>query len=167
MFVRRHWIAVLKISLSVLCLMAIPVIFYIAIVQTAGFLDNEIYFAIFTLLVSTYYLFILLYSYANFVDYFLDTWIVTNQRVINIEQKGLFARVIAEKDLARMQDITSEIEGFWPTLLQYGDVHIQTAGEKERFVFRNVPFADEVARKISNLVQDYRKLNKDIEITGM
>ena len=62
-----------------------------------------------------------------------------------------------------MQDITSDVEGFWATLLDYGDVHIQTAGEKERFVFKQIPFADEVARRISNLVSEYRKMNKDIE----
>ena len=167
MFLRRHWVAVLKIIVINACLAAMPIIFYIGLATYSDFFEREEIVAIFTLMVSVMYLFIILYAFANFVDYYLDTWIVTNQRIINIEQKGLFARIISEKDLGKMQDITSEVEGFWATLLDYGDVHIQTAGEQERFVFRQVPFADEVARRISNLVKDYKKLNKDIELDSV
>lgn len=167
MFLRRHWITVLKIIVINLCLAAMPIVFYIGLATYSNFFENDGVVAIFTLLASAMYLFIILYAFANFVDYYLDTWMVTNQRIINIEQKGLFARVISEKDLGKMQDITSEVKGFWATLLDYGDVHIQTAGETERFIFRQVPFADEVARRISNLVKDYRKLNKDIELDSV
>jgi hypothetical protein len=108
-----------------------------------------------------------MFSFANFIDYYLDVWIVTNERVINIEQKGLFSREVSEKELHKMQDITSDVDGFWATMLNYGDVYIQTAGEKERFVFKHIPFADEVARRISNLVSEYQKMHKTIEIDKM
>lgn len=163
MFLRRHWIAVLQIISVTLALAAIPVIFYIVMLNYTSFLDSELFSTLLTLLLSAFYLFVVLYAFSNFVDYYLDVWIVTNQRIINIEQHGLFARVISEKDLGRMQDITSAIEGFLPTLLNYGDVHIQTAGEKERFVFRQVPFADEVSRRISNLVTEYQKIRPNID----
>lgn len=161
MFLRRHWIVVLKLLGISLCLVLIPVFFFIIYINYTDYFENEIVTAIIILLTSAFYLFIILYTFSSFVDYYLDVWIVTNQRIINIEQKGLFARVVSEKDLGRMQDITSDIEGFWATVLNYGDVHIQTAGEKERFIFKQVPFADEVSRRISNLVSEYQKINKD------
>jgi len=160
MFLRRHWVVVLKIVLINLCLAAIPAIFFIAIVNYTNYFTSETLVAFFTLMASAFYLFVILYAFTNFVDYYLDVWIITNQRVINIEQKGLFARVVSEKDLGQMQDITSDVAGFWATLLNFGNVHIQTAGEKERFVFKQVPFADEVSRRISNLVSEYQKMNK-------
>ena len=161
MFMRRHWIAVVKIIGTSLCLAAVPVFFYINVLNFTNMFDSETFSALMILLASAFYLFVILYTFSNFVDYYLDVWIVTNQRIINIEQHGLFARVVSEKDLGRMQDITSDVRGFLGTLLNYGNVHIQTAGETERFVFKQVPFADEAARRISNLVSEYRKLNQD------
>jgi hypothetical protein len=160
MFLRRHWVEVLKIIGTIIVLTSVPVMLFILFLNYTEYFESETLTALITLLFSAYYLFVVLYAFTNFVDYYLDVWIVTNMRIINIEQKGLFARIMSEKDLGRMQDITSTIDGFLPTLLNYGDVHIQTAGEKERFVFKQVPFADEVARRISNLVAEYEKMNK-------
>lgn len=167
MFLRRHWIAVFKIIAMTAFFAIFPALIYIGLENYTGFLEVESYRAFFTIMVSAFYLFVILYGFANFVDYYLDVWIVTNERIINIEQKGLFAREISEKELGNMQDITSDVDGFWATILNYGDVYIQTAAEKERFVFKQIPFADEVARRISNLVAEYQKLNKTIEIDKM
>ena len=163
MFLRRHWIAVLQIIATNLFLAIFPLVFYVGVSNYTTILETEVYQAFFTLLVSAFYLFVVLFAFSNFVDYYLDVWIVTNQRIINIEQKGLFSRIVSEKDLGQMQDITSEVDGFWATLLNFGNVHIQTAGEKERFVFKQVPFASEVSRRISNLVAEYNKMKKNTE----
>ncbi|MBT5503388.1 hypothetical protein HN858_02985 [Candidatus Falkowbacteria bacterium] len=164
MFLRRHWLEVLKIALTNICLAAIPIIFFVIIYNYTNYFESDIIAALIVLLGSAFYLFVILYAFTNFVDYYLDVWIVTNQRIINIEQKGLFSRIVSEKDLGQMQDITSEVDGFWATLLNFGNVHIQTAGEKERFVFKQVPFASEVSRRISNLVAEYNKMEKTKEV---
>ncbi len=160
LFLRRHWIVVLKILFINTLLALIPIIFFIITLNYTTLFESDTVKALTTIIVSAYYLFVILYAFTNFVDYYLDVWMVTNQRVINIEQKGLFSRVVSEKDLGRMQDITSDVDGFWATVLKFGNVHIQTAGEKERFVFKQVPFADEVSRRISNLVSEYQKMKK-------
>lgn len=167
MFLRRHWIVVFKIVLMNSFFAILPIIVYIILQGYTAVLEVEAYRAFLTILASAFYLFVILFAFANFVDYYLDVWIVTNERVINIEQKGLFSREISEKELGNMQDITSDVDGFWATILNYGNVYIQTAAEKERFVFKEIPFADEVARRISNLVAEYQKLNKTIEIDRM
>ena len=167
MFLRRHWIEVVKIISTNILLACIPAIFFVIYYNYTGFVVTPVILALATLLGSAFYLFIVLYAFTNFVDYYLDVWIVTNQRVINIEQKGLFSRIVSEKDLGKMQDITSEVDGFFATLLNYGDVHIQTAGETERFIFRQIPFADEVSRRISNLVAEYNKMEKTKELESV
>jgi len=77
--------------------------------------------------------------FAIWVDYYFDIWIVTDQRIINIEQKGLFNRSVSELELPRIQDVTAEIQGIIPTFFTYGDVYIQTAAEQDRFHFRQIP----------------------------
>ncbi|MEK7203085.1 MAG: PH domain-containing protein, partial [Patescibacteria group bacterium] len=59
-----------------------------------------------------------------------------------------------------VQDITSEMKGIFGTFFNFGDVYIQTAGEKERFIFRQIPNPNEVVRKISNLAELKRKYEK-------
>jgi len=155
---RRHWIEVAKIFAVTAVFIALPLVVYIAVLSYVSEL-SETFSAIFILGGSAFYLFVILYAFSSFIDYYLDVWIVTNQRIVNIEQRGLFDRTISEKELSRMQDITSTIEGFWGTVFRYGTVQIQTAGEEQHFIFKNVPYPDEVARAISNLVSEYKKGN--------
>lgn len=79
-----------------------------------------------------------IYGFLIWVDYYFDIWIVTNERIVNIEQKGMFTRKVSEMTYAKMQDISTEVVGFIPTIINYGDVKIQTAGENENFIFRTV-----------------------------
>jgi len=162
LFYRRHWVNVARILLSGLVFLLIPIIFYIYFARNYDYIDNEIFRGIYILINSAFILFIILFTFTNFIDYYLDVWIVTNMRVINIEQKGLFAREMSEKDLGRMQDITADVKGFWATLLNYGDIHIQTAGEEQRFIFKEIPRAEEATRQISNLVSEYRRANPEV-----
>jgi len=77
-------------------------------------------------------------AFLIWIDYYFDVWIITTERVINVEQKGMFSRRVSELSYAKVQDITTEVLGFLPSMLNYGDVYVQTAGEQERFVFRTV-----------------------------
>jgi len=89
----------------------------------------------------------------NFVDYYLDVWIVTNERIIDSEQRQLFSRVIAEHKISKIQDVATEVHGILPTFLNYGDVFIQTAAETKRFIFKQVPNPMEVKRTITALCE--------------
>lgn len=156
-FLRRHWIALFKVIMTFILLVVLVILLDIGSYYFTNVWKSQVGYPLMVLANSAYFLFVMLFSFANFVDYYLDVWIVTNKRIVNIEQKGLFARVVSEKELSRMQDVTSEVKGFVQTFLHYGDVFIQTAGEKERFIFKQVPNAAEMAQKISNLVSKTRE----------
>jgi uncharacterized membrane protein YdbT with pleckstrin-like domain len=107
--------------------------------------------------VSIYYLSIWLFFFTSFADYYLDLWTVTNDRIVSIDQQGLFARTISELDLYKIQDVTSETKGFFPSIFNYGNVYIQTAAEKERFLFKQVPNPNEIRQKVIELMEEDRK----------
>lgn len=109
------------------------------------------------LLMAIYYLGIWIFFFSQFTDYYLDINIVTNDRIIDINQKGLFGRSIAELDLTRVQDVHSEIKGIIPTLLSYGSVEIQTAANEENFHFEQVPHPHKVRQRILELAALDRK----------
>lgn len=87
---------------------------------------------------SLYMMILFLFLFLFWMDYYLDMWIITDRRIIAIEQKGLFRREVAEILLPRVQDVTIEISGIIETFLKFGTIKIQTAGERE-FTINNIP----------------------------
>jgi len=87
----------------------------------------------------------------GFVNYYLDIYIVTNKRIVSINQNGFFRREIAELHLHQVQDVEAKVEGFYQTMLHFGTIYIQTAGERENFVFQDVPHPYTLAKKIVEL----------------
>lgn len=162
LFLRRHWIDLAYVVFFTLFLLAVPAAIY-AVFQYAGvaMMGDAFWGPIVVLLFSTYLLVVAVITMAQVTDYFLDMWVVTNERIINIEQKGLFARTVSELRLNQIQDITSEMHGFLGTFLTFGSVFIQTAGERERFIFKNIDNPDEIKLKIARLVTDCKKRHGD------
>ena len=109
------------------------------------------------LFLSIYYLSVWIFFFSQFTDYYLDINIVTNDRILDINQKGLFGRAVSELDLTRVQDVHSEIKGIIPTLLNYGKVEVQTAANEENFVFHQVPDPHKVRQRILELAALDRK----------
>lgn len=155
---RRHPVVMFFILLQSLFLVSLPIGLRVFLgYQAEELLNHEIIYPLLLIGASVYYLFIWMFLFNNFIDYYLDVWVVTTDRIINIEQKNLFYRTISEKTLDRMQDITSEVKGILPTFLNYGTVYIQTAGTMERFVFKDVPRAAEITEQIQKIVQTHHK----------
>ncbi len=159
-FLRRHWIDVVRIFLFTSVLLAVPAVIFAAL----SFSQMDIIYQPFwgpvaKLLLAAYILIVFVLTLTEITDYWLDVWIVTTERVINTEQKGLFNRVVSEVHLEQIQDITSETRGMLETFLTYGDVFIQTAGERERFQFKNVDNPDDVKITVSELVTTCKNMH--------
>jgi hypothetical protein len=105
-----------------------------------------------------YLMFLLLGIFMAFVIYYLNVQIVTNKRVVDITQNGLLSHTVSELELSHIEDVTTEVKGLLPTMLNFGDVYIQTAAEKERFVFGSIAKPADVQKLILDL---YEKLPKN------
>ncbi len=58
----------------------------------------------------------------DFVIWFFDCWVVTNKGVIDIQWESLFNRKNIRFAYDNFEGISTEINGFWNTLLRKGDV---------------------------------------------
>jgi uncharacterized membrane protein YdbT with pleckstrin-like domain len=94
-----------------------------------------------------------LFGFMIWIDYYYDIWIITSERIINIEQKGMFTRKASELRFQKIQDVTTEVVGFLETIFNYGDVKVQTAGTEEEFIFCTVsdPYA------VKNVIMELQK----------
>lgn len=154
LFLRRHWFAVLTIVIAFLVLTIVPLIIgFIFQDQVSTALNNRLFGPVIVVVGSMYYLAVWLFAFLEFTDYYLDVWIVSNERIINIEQEGLFNRTASELHLTAIQDATSDVRGIIHTLFDYGNVVVQTAGEKGRFIFKNIPRPEKVKEKVLKLVE--------------
>jgi len=82
-------------------------------------------------------------------NYWLDMWIVTNKRIVHVDQKTLFSRTIIATRIDRVQDVRAKVSGIIPTLLGFGDLHVQTAGASSaNMLIRGIPKPNDVRREI-------------------
>lgn len=140
--VRRHWFDILKQFIAVFGMTVLLVgSFFVSplIFPALPIGEGDSMRLLFVFAENLFAMLIWITFFLIWIDYYFDVWIVTNLRVVNVEQKGLFSRNVSELELERIQDVTTEVRGVIPTFLNYGDVFIQTAGERERFQFHNVP----------------------------
>jgi hypothetical protein len=91
------------------------------------------------------------------LDYYMDLIIVTDIRLVSINHQSLFYRKVSELLLEDTEDAVSEVKTFLQTFFNYGDVTIQTAGEKPNFILHNYPHP----REIASIVNDLAKQAKD------
>ncbi len=146
--VRRHWFNILQQYFIVFFFILLLIIGLQVLPLYLDFEENE---TIFLFIGSTFAIIIWLYSFIVWIDYYFDVWIITDTRIVNIEQKALFVRSVSELKFAKIQDIHTEVRGLIPTILNYGDVYIQTAGTKERFRFHKVPDPYKLKGMIMNM----------------
>ena len=79
----------------------------------------------------------------RFHDYYLSVQIITTQRIIDIDQKGLFGREVNELQFDKIEDVTHKQNGLLATIFNFGDVVVQTAASASSktsgFIFKNIP----------------------------
>lgn len=67
---------------------------------------------------------LMLFSY-RLAQWYLDAWVVTNMGVIDQEWNSVFDKSTTRIDYGNIEGITSEIKGFWPTILRFGTIQIE------------------------------------------
>ncbi len=68
---------------------------------------------------------VLLFSY-HFIMWYFTVYIVTDQRIRQITQRGFFGKDVVELRLSKIQNISYNIPGFSGEFLGYGTIVIQT-----------------------------------------
>lgn len=163
--VRKHWLpfALEFIFLSFLAL--VPLVGYVFLSDFIGEKLSSIVTGNATVLFMFIYLIwltilwvILFYIWT---DYYLDVWIITNNRIIDIEQKGFFNREVSSFRMDRVQDITISVEGFVATSFGFGNVNVETASSENNFIIPNASDPEAVKKTILEQHNIAMEKNKD------
>lgn len=99
----------------------------------------------------------------------LTTWsltvvIITDKRIIDNEQHGLFNREISELLMPMIQDVSTHTHGIVETMLKFGDIVVQTAASERQFVFKQIPNPEEVKNIIMRMVSTNHMGNQHADV---
>ena len=137
---RQYWLPIAIEGITLFIFGVAPLFAFFAVEAVPSSLQDFIrgYTLPFLFLAVLWLLVIWIIFAITWTNYYLDVLLITNKRVVDIQQLGLFARDLAELRLENIEDLRVEIIGFLPSLLRFGNIHIQTAGEHREFVVRNI-----------------------------
>lgn len=92
---------------------------------------------------------LLLFSY-HFIMWYFTIYIVTDQRIRQITQRGFFGKDVVELRLSKIQNISYNVPGFTGEMLKFGTVIIQTVvGD---LVINKVEHPDKIYNKLQDAV---------------
>lgn len=146
LLLRKHPITQVKWIVIALLLTILPV--FLPFVPFLNFLPANYEFAI----LIGWYLIVLGYSLESFLSWYYNVYIITDERVIDVDFLSLIYHDISSAKIDNIEDVTAATGGAIRALFNFGTVQIQTAAEKNEFEFEEVPQPAQVTKLLNELV---------------
>lgn len=145
LFLRRHPITNLGWILISILMFSAPMV--LSSFPLLSFLPENFQFVA----VLGWYMISIAFAFESFLNWFFSVYIVTDERIFDVDFINLIYREISEANIDQIQDVTTRMGGVIRTMFNYGDVYIQTASEIPRIEFEAVPHPDQVAKILREL----------------
>ena len=113
-----------------------------------------------------WYLGLAFFAIQNLLLWFYNVYIVTDERVIDVDFFGLLYKNVNATQIRKIEDVNYSQVGMLSSVFNYGTVVIQTASEQRSadrseeaaaFTFEAVPNPDRVVKAISELMEQEEK----------
>lgn len=143
LLVRKHWWFLWPQSILWVLFAIVPVVVFSWVLDKIGILDDlgKIWWAIVILYLVYWALRLLL----NYYRYHNDLWLITNQRIVDAFKRHPWNLRLATADLVNIQDMSIVKNGPIASLLNFGDVVCQTAGQDNiPFLITGIPHPEQV-----------------------
>ncbi|MEK7120325.1 MAG: PH domain-containing protein [Patescibacteria group bacterium] len=98
------------------------------------------------------------------LEYFLTSFILTNERVIKIRQEGIFSKSIFISDIDRVQDIHVEQKGVIAHFYNFGTIRVTTASEVGEIFFNELPDPASFQKNIFDAINAHDNLKNNQNI---
>lgn len=154
LFLRSHFIINLSwiILGSILTIIPTVLLFFLPRLGVDFLFSSEaIRFT--TVYVLFYYLIVFSYVFISFLHWFYNVFIVTSERIVDIDYSDIVVHNIAVTDLSHIEDVNYTQSGFIPTFFNYGHLFVQTAGNEKNFEAMSIPKPREATHIIGDLIE--------------
>lgn len=150
LFLRRHFITNFPWIAQGVFLIILPFLLsaFIAFANISIVISPN--FILFSLL--SYYFFVFLFLFLNFLNWFYNITLITNKKVVDVDFKVLISKNVAATKIAQIEDVSLSEVGLLRSIFDYGDVMVQTAGTVDNFEANAVPHPERVVHVIGDLI---------------
>lgn len=146
LLLRKHPVTQLGKLIAIVMMLIVPLFFPEVSFYSA--LSNQFQ----TVIKLFWYLLTLGYTFESFLTWFFNVYIVTDERIIDIDFLSLIYRNVSAAKLDKIEDITAVTSGAAQSIFNYGTVHVQTAAEKTEFEFESVPHPTKVTQFLNEML---------------
>ncbi len=146
---RRHRITLIKPTLRVLAFLIVPII--LMITTGLSMFTSPWLFGIFLIIIAVS----LTFAAYEWASWYGDVYVLTNYRIIDVDQEGFFNRKFAEASIAKIEDISYTVKGIAQTVFNYGEVLVQTAGAVENIRLSQIPYPSSQVKYILQQQEKY------------
>jgi len=87
--------------------------------------------------VAVFFAFIIIV--ASTIIYHQSSIVITDKNITQILQTGLFGRKVSQLTMANVEDVSAKQHGIFATMLDFGELQVETAGEQDNFEFGYCP----------------------------
>ncbi len=74
----------------------------------------------------------------NTTLWYFKVFIITSQRIIDVDQKKIFNRIVSDIPLNKVQDVFYQINGLLQTMARVGDIQVIISDNKTRIEVKNI-----------------------------
>ena len=145
LLLRQHWMTQVKWVVTAVMMVFLPIsLIWIPLIS---FMPSNYQF----MAVVMWYLLVLAFVYEEFISWFYHVFIITDERVIDIDFHHILYKEISEAKIDNIEDVTFTQGGMTRAWFNYGDVSLQTAAEKREFTIEAVPEPYRVVKILNEL----------------
>ena len=148
---RKHWWALLRALVQPTFIFAVIAILWLAsgtLFEYSPWVD--VFFGLALMGVFTWVVW-------HTLDWWNDLYVLTDERVVDIEKVPLLAEERREARLDRIQNVRYDQPSLIYRLLNFGHVRLETAGEIGHFTFDYIPHPQEVQAEIFRRLAAFRQ----------
>ncbi len=158
--VRAHWITnigwfVRNIFMTFLPFIVVALLESFGIKIDISFVSNKAL----TIVGLLYYSFIFTSVVSNFIDWYFDPFIVTDQRIMDYDYKPFGNYSVSEVSLQDIQDVKERSAGLVGDIFNYGNVYVYSASDASEMICKNVPSPTrvrDIITDLSNVAKTYK-----------
>ena len=133
------------------------VIFVVSLIVMLGYF----YYNLWIIFVAAFVFFVasVVSGFYSFFVWDRDIYIITDRRIIDVEQRSLFSKTQKEAKYNKIQDTHIEINGVFGSIFGYGNLSIQTASDTS-LTFHDIANPVSIQKLITELIN--RSQEEDI-----
>ncbi|CAN5287571.1 hypothetical protein BH10PAT2_BH10PAT2_0410 [soil metagenome] len=153
LLLRQHPVTQIKWLLIAVILVFVPLL--LTYVNVLGFLPLRFH----VVAGIAWYLMIIGYALESFLAWFFNVYIITDERVIDVDFKSLLFKNVSFAKYEKIEDVNFTTSGTLGAIFDYGTVLIQTAGATDEFEFEDVPFPSRVTEFLNDILSEVEREN--------